>query len=97
MNQRAPRDQDGRKRCKDQVTIDKEIVEQITRGKRNLFSWYIDYSKLPQSWLINFLRLHDLNVKLKVFGNSHGRVLIYPFGKDKTLEVSFKDIHSLGH
>lgn len=51
--------------CKEQITIDNVILEQIRKKNRNLYMAYIDYQKafdsVPHSWLIKTLEIYNVH------------------------------------
>ena len=68
-NELLPTEQKGCKRgsygCKDQLLINKMILENCARSKRNLSSAWIDYKKafdsVPHSWIIKCLEMFKIN------------------------------------
>ena len=68
-NELLPTEQKGCKRgsdgCKDQLLINKMILENCRKNKRNLSSVWIDYKKafdrVPHSWIIKCLKMFKVN------------------------------------
>lgn len=61
----------GARGCKEQLTIDQIILEQASKGSRNLYVGYIDYQKafdsIPHSWLIEVLSIYKIHPTLVNF------------------------------
>jgi len=57
--------------CKDQLLINKMILEDCSRRKRNLSTSWIDYKKafdsVPHSWILKTLELYNINSKIRGF------------------------------
>ena len=64
-----PREQKGCRRgsygCKDQLLINKAIIEEVKSKKRNLTTAWIDYKKafdsVPHSWILKSLEMHRVS------------------------------------
>ena len=57
--------------CKDQLLINKTIIEDCKKKKRNLSMTWIDYTKaydsVPHSWILKTLQMYRFNEKLIMF------------------------------
>lgn len=55
--------------CKEQLTVDAVIMEQVKRKKRNLFSCFIDYAKafdsVPHNWLLKILEIYKISENIR--------------------------------
>jgi hypothetical protein len=56
------------KKCKDQILISKEILEECTNRKKNLIVAWMNYQRavcgVPHSWIIKYLELIRISNKI---------------------------------
>jgi hypothetical protein len=57
--------------CKEQLIIDKLIMEQARKNNRNIYTAFIDYKKaydsVPHSWLLKIVKIYKINLNLISF------------------------------
>ena len=104
-NELLPMEQKGCKKgsygCKDQLLINKMILEHCRKMKRNLSTAWIDYRKafdrVPHSWILKTMHMYKVSPTLINF-LSHGMstwkttmILNYSTGKIVTNPISIKN------
>ena len=87
--------------CKDQLLIDKMILEHCRKMKRNLSTAWIDYTKVfdsvPHSWILKTMQMYKVSPTLINFlSHSMGTwkttmILNYSTGKIVTNPISIKN------
>ena len=104
-NQAFPIEQKGCKKesygCKDQLLINKMILEHCRKGKRNLSTAWIDYKKafdsVPNSWILKTMEMYKLspvliNFMRHIMGTwKTTMILNYSMGNIMTNPISIKN------